>query len=1021
MRPLMRDLADGLRGPRGRCGAASGRRCPSSTPTTRCWQRELARRRGRPRAASTAGRLDLLAQALAALPERARAARRPAPARRAQRTAATAPPLASTPDLPPALAGLAAATRVTVFMVLQAALAALLSRLGAGTDIPLGTPVAGRTDEQPGRPGRLLRQHPRPAHRHLRRPHLPGTARTGCGTPTWPPTPTRTCPSNTSWTRSARSGRSRRTPPLPGHARRCRHHAEQRPRACPAWTCRPRARRHRARAKFDLLVRPDRAPRRRRRARRARGRASSTAPTCSTGHRRAARRAASCGSWTAVAADPDRRLADLDLLATPRNAGRSSATGTTRRRDRPPGRPCAALFARAGRASTPDASPSSDGRTADLRRTRRAAPTGWPASSPARASGPSTVVAVAAAARRRDWSSPCSRCSRRAPPIVPVDPDYPADRIALSARRRPAGADRHPATDAADRRAPAGPGVLPTTRSPTLRRRRARTTPDDAERRRRPGQPAYVIYTSGLHRPTQGRRGHPPRGRRPGRATHGGRFGVGAGQPGAPVRLAQLRRGVLGAVMALCSPAAALVVHPGDRPLPRPRARLTDAGTRVTHAHAAARRARPPPGARAARRLTLVVAGEACPPAWWHAGRRGRRMVNATVPPRPPSARPSAPRSAPDAGRRPSARPVREHRASTSSTTGCARCRPACAGELYVARRAAWPAATCDRPGADRRTLRGRPVRARRARGCTAPATWCAGPPTAQLEFVGRADDQVKIRGLRIELGEIETVLAAHPASPRPPSPSGEDRPGAPASGRLRRTRPGPHRRRPEAPRARYAAQALPDYMVPSAFVALDALPLTPNGKLDRAALPAPELRGAGDRPRAARRARGAAVRAVRRGARAAESVGIDDDFFDLGGDSIPPSSWSAGPAPRGWRCTPRDVFDQQTPAALAAAAAAAGTGAERARPGRSGGDGTVPLTPIMRWLLGTRRKTADGFNQSMLLRVPAGLDLDALTGAIRAGAARPPRHAADARWAPTGRIEIPEPGSAYRRRLPRR
>ncbi|MCZ9342259.1 AMP-binding protein, partial [Streptomyces sp. TRM76130] len=142
------------------------------------------------------------------------------------------------------------------------------------------------------------------------------------------------------------------------------------------------------------------------------------------------------------------------------------------------------------------------------------------------------------------------------------------------------------------------------------------------------------------------------------------------------------------------------------------------------------------------------------------------------------------------------------------------------------------------------------------------------------LHFAGRADEQVKIRGFRIELGEVESVVAAHPDVAQATVVVREGRLVAyVVSGG-----------EPVAVRE-FAAERLPEYMVPSVVMVLDALPLTPNGKVDQAALPVPETGGG------AGRAPSSPVEAVLcdvfTEVLGREGVGVDDDFFVLGGDSI--------------------------------------------------------------------------------------------------------------------------------------
>ncbi|OZC99285.1 hypothetical protein CH275_22595 [Rhodococcus sp. 06-235-1A] len=256
-------------------------------------------------------------------------------------------------------------------------------------------------------------------------------------------------------------------------------------------------------------------------------------------------------------------------------------------------------------------------------------------------------------------------------------------------------------------------------------------------------------------------------------------------------------------------------------------------------------------------------------------------------------------------------------------------------------------------------------------------ARWGVG---GDLEYLGRSDDQVKVRGFRIELGEIEVAVAAQPTVAQAAVIVREDTPG---SARLVAylVGPGPI----DIDRVRSGVtEMLPEYMVPSAFVEIDAIPLTVNGKLDRRALPepAPEVREF--------RSPTTPVEEIVAGAFAdvlgVDRVGLDDDFFALGGNSLVATQVvSRIGVALDAQVPVRALFEASTVAALALRV-------ER----HSGSGGRTPLTADRRperiplslaqqrmWFLNRFDPESTAYNIPFALRLSGPLDVEALRGAL--------------------------------------
>ncbi|WP_260639566.1 non-ribosomal peptide synthetase [Streptomyces angustmyceticus] len=269
--------------------------------------------------------------------------------------------------------------------------------------------------------------------------------------------------------------------------------------------------------------------------------------------------------------------------------------------------------------------------------------------------------------------------------------------------------------------------------------------------------------------------------------------------------------------------------------------------------------------------------------------------------------------------------------------------------------------------------------------------------PSGALEFIGRADDQVKIRGFRVEPGEVRSALLAHPAVGSAAVVAVRRGQGARQLVAYTVAAPGADVPEPAALRE-ILGRTLPEHMVPSAFVALDRLPLTPAGKLDHRALPAPDWNASAAPYVAPRTSRETALAEIWADVLGVERVGVEDDFFALGGDSILSMRIvSRARAALGVPVPPRALFGAPTVARLAASLTGAGPEgespleADHAPIPAAPRAGALPLSYAQQrlWFLYEFGHGAVEYNTSVGLRLAGPLDPAALRGALGALADR--------------------------------
>ncbi|MEO1430397.1 MAG: amino acid adenylation domain-containing protein [Cyanobacteria bacterium J06633_8] len=251
--------------------------------------------------------------------------------------------------------------------------------------------------------------------------------------------------------------------------------------------------------------------------------------------------------------------------------------------------------------------------------------------------------------------------------------------------------------------------------------------------------------------------------------------------------------------------------------------------------------------------------------------------------------------------------------------------------------------------------------------------------PNGDVEYLGRIDNQVKIRGFRIELGEIEAVLSGYPQIQQVVVLVREDA----GTKRLVAYVATKDESLSRKQLNEFLKSKLPEYMVPSAFVILETLPLTSNGKVDRKALQTTYTEPENIRTEeyvAPSTEIEKTLANIWQELLPIEKVSINDNFFEIGGDSILSIQVVSRAKNAGIQISAKQIFLHQTIAELAQVA-----GTEITVKSNQGiVTGIAPLTPIQKWFLADNHPESHHYNQSVLLQVPAGVKPELIKTAIQ-------------------------------------